>query len=119
MPEFRHESTAVTTIAFMMSADPGMPMVSSAAMKGESPSLVALSQRPLEPGVLNAGGRHGASLPGTVGCYTTPMEMRPATREEFDDFDHAVLAAFHREVTEEDRGARRSSEGSRPVRASA
>ena len=38
--EFRHESTAVTTIAFMMSAEPGMPMVSSAAMKGESPSLV-------------------------------------------------------------------------------
>jgi predicted acetyltransferase len=33
------------------------------------------------------------------------MEMRPATREEFDDFDHAVLAAFHREVTEEDRRA--------------
>jgi hypothetical protein len=47
------------------------------------------------------------------------MEMRPATRDESDDFDHAVLAAFHREVTEEDRGARRSSEGSRPVRASA
>jgi predicted acetyltransferase len=33
------------------------------------------------------------------------MEMRPATRDEFDDFDHAVLAAFHREVTEEDRRA--------------
>jgi predicted acetyltransferase len=33
------------------------------------------------------------------------MELRPATREEFDDFDHAVLAAFHREVTEEDRRA--------------
>jgi predicted acetyltransferase len=33
------------------------------------------------------------------------MQMRPATREEFDDFDHAVLAAFHREVTEEDRRA--------------
>ena len=41
MPEFRHESTAVTTIAFMMSAAPGMPIVSSAAMKGESPSLVS------------------------------------------------------------------------------
>ena len=33
------------------------------------------------------------------------MEMRPATHEEFDGFDHAVLAAFHREVTEEDRRA--------------
>ncbi|HEX2397871.1 MAG TPA: GNAT family N-acetyltransferase [Solirubrobacteraceae bacterium] len=33
------------------------------------------------------------------------MELRPATREEFDDFDHAVMAAFHREVTEEDRRA--------------
>jgi predicted acetyltransferase len=31
------------------------------------------------------------------------MEMRPATREEFDDFDDAVMAAFHREATEEDR----------------
>lgn len=31
------------------------------------------------------------------------MEMRPATREEFDDFDRAVMAAFHRELTEEDR----------------
>ena len=30
------------------------------------------------------------------------MEMRPATREEFDDFGRAVLAAFHRELTEED-----------------
>ena len=36
------------------------------------------------------------------------MEMRPATRDEFDDFDHAVLAAFHREVTEEDRRALRA-----------
>ena len=31
------------------------------------------------------------------------MELRPATREEFDDFGRAVLAAFHRELTEEDR----------------
>ena len=66
---------------------------------------MALAQGPLEPGVLIGGSRHGASLPGTVGWYTTPMEMRPATREEFDDFDRAVLAAFHREVTEEDRRA--------------
>src|SRR6185312_1118710 len=31
------------------------------------------------------------------------MELRPATAEEFDDFDRAVHAAFHREVTDEDR----------------
>ena len=31
------------------------------------------------------------------------MELRPATREEFDDFDRAVMPAFHREVTDEDR----------------
>ena len=55
-----------------------------------------------------AGGGHGASLPGAVGWYTTRMEMRPATREEFDDFGRTVLAAFHRELTEED---------SRPLRA--
>ena len=30
------------------------------------------------------------------------MELRPATREEFDDFGRTVLAAFHRELTEED-----------------
>jgi predicted acetyltransferase len=30
------------------------------------------------------------------------MELRPATREEFDDFGRAVLSAFHRELTEED-----------------
>jgi hypothetical protein len=40
MPEFRHDSTAVTTIAFMMSAEPGMPIRSSAAMNGELPSSV-------------------------------------------------------------------------------
>ena len=38
MPEFRHDSTAVTTIAFMMSAEPEIPIVSSAAMNGELPS---------------------------------------------------------------------------------
>jgi predicted acetyltransferase len=44
------------------------------------------------------------------------MEMRPATREEFDDFDHAVLAAFHREVTEEERRAfRRTDEPERSL----
>jgi predicted acetyltransferase len=44
------------------------------------------------------------------------MEMRPATREEFDDFDHAVLAAFHREVTEEERVAfRRTDEPERSL----
>jgi hypothetical protein len=31
----------VTTIAFMMSAEPGMPILSSVAMNGESPSLVS------------------------------------------------------------------------------
>ena len=31
------------------------------------------------------------------------MELRPATPEEFDDFGRTVLAAFHRELTEEDR----------------
>ena len=31
------------------------------------------------------------------------MELRPATAEEFDDFDRAVHAAFHRELTDEDR----------------
>ena len=31
------------------------------------------------------------------------MELRPATAEEFDDFDRAVDAAFHRELTDEDR----------------
>ena len=41
MPEFRHDRTAVTTIAFMMSAAPGIPITSSAAMNGESPSWVS------------------------------------------------------------------------------
>jgi predicted acetyltransferase len=44
------------------------------------------------------------------------MEMRPATLEEFDDFDRAVLAAFHREVTEEERHAfRRTDEPERSL----
>jgi predicted acetyltransferase len=44
------------------------------------------------------------------------MEMRPATLEEFDDFDRAVLAAFHREVTEEERLAfRRTDEPERSL----
>ena len=44
------------------------------------------------------------------------MEMRPATLEEFDDFDRAVMAAFHREVTEEERRAfRRTDEPERSL----
>jgi predicted acetyltransferase len=31
------------------------------------------------------------------------MELRPATREEFDDFSHAAMSAFHREFSDEDR----------------
>jgi predicted acetyltransferase len=31
------------------------------------------------------------------------MELRPATREEFDDFNRAVMSAFHQELTDEDR----------------
>ena len=31
------------------------------------------------------------------------MELRPATREEMDDFGRAVMSAFHRELTDEDR----------------
>jgi predicted acetyltransferase len=31
------------------------------------------------------------------------MELRPATREEFDDFSRAAMSAFHREYTETDR----------------
>src|SRR4029453_6776460 len=30
------------------------------------------------------------------------MELRPATREEMDDFGRAVMSAFHAELTEED-----------------
>jgi predicted acetyltransferase len=30
------------------------------------------------------------------------MELRPATREEFDDFSRAAMSAFHREYTESD-----------------
>jgi predicted acetyltransferase len=31
------------------------------------------------------------------------VELRPATREEFDDFGRAVMSAFHRELTDDDR----------------
>jgi predicted acetyltransferase len=31
------------------------------------------------------------------------MELRPATREEFDDFSRAAMSAFHREYTDADR----------------
>jgi predicted acetyltransferase len=31
------------------------------------------------------------------------MELRPATRDEMDDFGRAVMSAFHRELTDEDR----------------
>jgi predicted acetyltransferase len=31
------------------------------------------------------------------------MELRPATREEFDDFSRAAMTAFHREYTDHDR----------------
>ena len=31
------------------------------------------------------------------------MELRPATREEFDAFSRAAMSAFHREYTETDR----------------
>jgi predicted acetyltransferase len=31
------------------------------------------------------------------------MELRPATRDEYDDFSVAVLSAFHRELTDTDR----------------
>src|ERR671934_1724676 len=31
------------------------------------------------------------------------MEMRPATREEFDEFSVAAMTAFHRVLTDEDR----------------
>jgi predicted acetyltransferase len=31
------------------------------------------------------------------------MELRPATREEFDDFSRAALSAFHRELTDAER----------------
>jgi hypothetical protein len=41
MPEFRHERTAVTMIAFMTSAAPGIPIVSSDAMNGDSPGLTS------------------------------------------------------------------------------
>ena len=41
MPEFKHESTAVTTTAFITSAAPGIPMFSSAVMNGEVPGLTS------------------------------------------------------------------------------
>src|SRR3954468_13860056 len=31
------------------------------------------------------------------------MELRPATRDEFDDFSRAVLSAFHQELSDADR----------------
>jgi len=31
------------------------------------------------------------------------MELRPATREEYDEFSRAAMSAFHREFTDEDR----------------
>jgi predicted acetyltransferase len=31
------------------------------------------------------------------------MELRPVTRDEMDDFGRAVMSAFHREITDEDR----------------
>src|SRR6185436_18176379 len=31
------------------------------------------------------------------------MELRPATREEFDEFNRAAMSAFHREYTDADR----------------
>src|SRR4029453_3198379 len=31
------------------------------------------------------------------------MELRPATREEFDEFSAAAMSAFHREYTDADR----------------
>ena len=45
MPEFRHERTAVTTTAFMTSAAPGMPIVSSDAMNGDSPGFASFQGR--------------------------------------------------------------------------
>jgi predicted acetyltransferase len=65
-------------------------------------SLAAPTIRPPEPPGL-IGRASTWAFPGTAGCYTTPMELRPATREEFDAFNRAVMSAFHRELTEEDR----------------
>src|SRR3954452_19054407 len=31
------------------------------------------------------------------------MELRPATREEFDDFNRATMSAFHQQLTDADR----------------
>ena len=44
----------------------------------------------------------GQASPAPSAGTPRVMELRPATREEFDDFGRAVLAAFHRELTEED-----------------
>lgn len=41
MPEFRHESTAVRTIAFMMFAAAPIPIWSSAAENGDVPTFVS------------------------------------------------------------------------------
>ena len=43
------------------------------------------------------------AFPGPSDCYTAWMELRPATREEFDAFSIAVLSAFHREYSDADR----------------
>jgi predicted acetyltransferase len=43
------------------------------------------------------------AFPGPSDCYTGWMELRPATREEFDAFSIAALSAFHREYTDADR----------------
>ena len=45
MPEFRQERTAVTMTAFMTSAAPGMPMISSDAMNGDSPGFASFQGR--------------------------------------------------------------------------
>src|ERR671934_934710 len=44
-PEFRHDSTAVSTTKFMMFAAPGMPILSMAETYGEAPSLVEFHGR--------------------------------------------------------------------------
>src|SRR5215217_6931457 len=43
------------------------------------------------------------AFPARHGCYTTGMELRAATREEFDEFSRAAMSAFHREYTDVDR----------------
>ena len=38
----RHDSTATSTIALMIHAPPGMPIVASAVVKGEIPGTIAV-----------------------------------------------------------------------------